>query len=165
MSAYLFPVRDSLQGTWVGQHNPQRAHLMTVDGRWLRSVRAQGSMGKGQPDFLNQILVNTEFAKFPTNLCNAQSYFLASGNESVLTCPYNHSPVIWKYSSWHTILKVHRKSYTMIYLHWYHCPNQGANHMTPGVYKSPTGLIHTTCVYLFPSNTSIMDWVFVFPKK
>ena len=36
----------------------------------------------------------------------------------------------------------------MIDLHWYHCPNQGANHMTPGVYQSPTGLIHTACVFL-----------------
>ena len=70
---------------------------MAVDVRLLRSVRAQG--GKDHTDLLNQILVNTEVAKFPTNLCDAQSYFLTSGNESVLTCPYNHSAVIWKYSS------------------------------------------------------------------
>lgn len=31
--------------------------------------------------------------------------------------------------------------------------------MTPGVYKSPTGLIHTACVFLFPSNTSVMDYL------
>ena len=160
MSAYFFPVRDSLQGTWVGQHSPQRGYLMTLDVRWLRSVRAQG--GKDHTDLLNQILVNTEVAKFPTNLCDAQSYFLTSGNESVLTCPYNHSPVILKYSSWHTKLKVHRKSLAMIYFHWFHCPNQGANHMTPGVYKSPTGLIHTACIFLLTSNTSVMDWIFVF---
>ena len=55
---------------------------MTADVIWLRSVTAQG--GKGHTDFLNQILVNTEVANFPTNLFNAQSYILTSDNESVL---------------------------------------------------------------------------------
>lgn len=83
-----------------------------LDDSWCQIVKICGSPRQHEQEshiFLNQILVNTEVANFLTNLCNAQSYFLTSSNEFVLTCPYNQSAVIWKYGSWDTKLKVHKK--------------------------------------------------------
>lgn len=54
----------------------------------LRSVEPKAAWARATQIPANQILVNTEVANFPTNLCNTQSYFLTSGNESVPTCPY-----------------------------------------------------------------------------